>query len=137
MDKNQSPADEQLICARGLDIGVKLVLVALIACFAAYLSGALPAAVPLERLPDLWGLSTAQYLERSGMTRGWGWVAMLGHGDFLSLASIAFLLSVSTLCLLLLLPVYAARRDWTFFSIVLIEIGVLVLAASGVLAAGH
>ncbi len=138
MEENKSSmSEEQLIFARDLDAGVKVGLIALIASLAAYLCGVLPAAVPLERLPELWGLPAAQYLERSALPHGWRWIALLDYGDVLSLASIAFLLSISSICLLRLLAVYAVRRDWTYFAIVLIEIGVLALAASGVLATGQ
>jgi hypothetical protein len=124
---------EQHIYARALGVGVKLAIGLLAAGFAAYVSGYLPSAVPLERLPELWGLPLAEYLQRTGMPRGWAWTGMLGHGDALALASIAFLLGVSTWCLFLLLPFYARRRDWTFFAVTLAEIAVLAVAASGVL----
>jgi hypothetical protein len=126
---------EQLAYARGLDAGVKFALGVLVVGFICYLSGLLPSAVPLERLPDLWGLPVAQYLERAGMPHAWGWIAMLGHGDVLSLASIAFLLSISTFCLLLLLPGYVRSRDWPYLMITLAVIAVIAVAATGAYAA--
>ncbi len=126
-------SEEQLVYARGLAIGVKLALVALTGSFVIYLTGWLPAVVPLERLPRLWGLSARQYLAHSGMPHGWGWLAT-GTAESWLFGSIAFLLSVSTLCLLLLLPYQARRRDWYYVAITLGQIAVLVIAAAGVFA---
>ena len=131
--EHPSISEEQLVYARGLGIGAKLALAALVASFVTYLAGWLSAAVPLERLPQLWGLSVGQYLERTGMPHGWGWLSS-GTAESWLLASIAFLLSVSTLCLLLLLPFQVRRRDWHYLAITLGQIAVLVLAASGVFA---
>jgi len=41
------------------------------------------------------------------------------------------------LCFVVLLPLYAARRDWIYGVIAVLEIAVLTLAASGVLTVGH
>ena len=130
-------SDEQLSYARALDVGVKLALVVLILGFAGYLSGILPSAIPLERLPELWGLPVAQYLERSGMPHAWGWLALLGNGDVLSLASIAFLMSISTVCLFSLLPYFVRNRDWTYLAMTLAEFAVVAVAATGAYTAMH
>lgn len=124
-----SVSEEQLVYARGLGIGVKLALAALVGSFVSFLAGWFPAAVPLERLPQLWSLPARQYLERTGIPHGWGWVTS-GTAETWLLGSIAFLLSVSTLCLLLLLPLQVRRRDWPYVAITLAQIAVVALAAS-------
>jgi len=124
-------AAEQLRYARVLDWGMKLGLAVLTAGFLAYVSGILPAQVPLADLPRLWGLPAADYLRETGMSGGWSWLAMLGTGDALSLAGLALLAGASVPCLLALLPAFAARRDRAYFAIALLLAGVLVLAASG------
>ena len=127
------PSPEQLRYARFLGYGMKAGLAVLIAGFAAYLGGALPVQVPLEELPRLWALPVGDYLRESGMATGWGWVAMLGRGDVLALTGIVLLSGVSVPCLTLLVPAYAAAGDRAYLVITLLLIGVLVLAASGVL----
>jgi len=107
----------------------------LIAGFAAYAGEMLPLQVPFDALPRLWSLPVGDFLRESGMPAGWGWLTMLGKGDVLALAGIALLASVSPLCLLLLLPAYAQRRDGAYLAFTLALVGVLVLAASGIL--GH
>jgi len=126
--------EEQLVYARWLERAVRLAFVALVAGLAAYLSGVLTLAIPLERLPALWGLPANEFLAQTGMRRGWGWLD-LGSGEVAVIGSIAYLLFVSPLCMLCLPPIYARRRDWWFLAIAVLEIGVLLLAASDVLAA--
>jgi len=127
-------AAEQLRYARVLDWGMKLGLVVLAAGFLAYVSGILPAQVPLADLPRLWSLPAADYLRETGMSGGWSWLAMLGTGDALSLAGLALLAGASVPCLLALLPAFVARRERAYFAIALVLAGVLMFAASGLLA---
>jgi hypothetical protein len=128
-----APSPEQLRYARLLDYGMQAGLAVLIAGFAAYLGGVLPLQVPLEDLPRLWALPVGDYLRESGMAAGWRWSEALGRGDVLALAGIVLLAGVSIPCLMLLVPAYAAGGEWTYLAITLLLIGVLVLAASGVL----
>lgn len=135
LEPGGGPAPEQLLYARILDYGMKAGLAVLVAGFAAYLGGALPAQVPLEDLPRLWALPVGNYLHESGMATGWSWVAMLGRGDLLALAGIVLLAGISVPCLLLLVPVYAEAGDRAYLVVTVLLIGVLVLAASGVFVA--
>jgi hypothetical protein len=127
------PSPEQLRYARILGYGMKAGLLLLVVTFGAYVANALPVQVPFESLPRLWALPVGDYLRESGMPPGWGWLALLDKGDVLALTGIALLAGISVPCLVLLLPVYAGRRDWPYFTIALLLAGVLVLAASGVL----
>ena len=131
--QSNGPSPEQLRYARILDYGMKAGLALLIATFGAYVGGVLPVQLPFESLPHLWALPVGEYLRESGMPVGWGWLALLDRGDVLALTGIALLAGISVPCLLLLLPVYAGRRDWPYFTITVLLAGVLVLAASGVL----
>ena len=128
----RSPSPEQLRYARILDVGMKTSLALLILSFGAYVCEALPVQMPFEHLPRLWTLPVEEYLRESGMPTGWSWLAMLDKGDVLSLSGIALLAGISVPSLLVLLPSYAGRRDWAYFSITCFLVGVLVLAASGI-----
>jgi hypothetical protein len=130
-------AKEQLRYARWLDWGAKAGLAALIAGFAAYATGLLPAQVPFDRLPELLALPLDRYLAATGTPAGWGWTTLLGKGEYASLIGIAILAGCSGLCLLAILPFYLRRRDWTYALICASEIAVLALAASGILTSGH
>ena len=62
---------------------------------------------------------------------------MLPLGDMLVLAAIAFLASCSIVCLLLALVIFRSGGERAFAAICALQVLVLMLAASGVLSAGH
>jgi hypothetical protein len=130
-------AEEQLRYARWLDWGGKAGLVALIVGFAAYASGALPAHIPFDRLPELLALPLDRYLAATGAPTGWGWARLAARGDYASLVGIAILAGCSVPCLLAALCVYLRRGDIAYTMIAVAQIVVLLLAASGVLTSGH
>lgn len=129
--------DEQLLYARWLDRGSRAGLVALALLFGAYVSGLIPAHVPLETLPRLWHLPVGEFLVRSGLPTGWGWTALARHGDIANLLGIVLLAGSSLVALAMLLPLYARRRDRVFLAICVAQIVVLLFAASGIVSAGH
>lgn len=133
----QAQPPEQERYARLLDWGTRVGLLLLVASFVAYVSGLLPGVVPVDRLPELWSLPVAQFQARTQMPGGWGWLALLGHGDVLGLLGIALLAGVSIPCLLALVPIYAARGEKAYVAICLLEVAVVALAASGLLSGGH
>lgn len=59
------------------------------------------------------------------------------RGDIAGLVGIAVLAGCSVLCLLALVPMYLRRGDRAYAALCVAEAAVVVLAASGVLAAGH
>lgn len=130
-------APEQLLYARWLDWGTRLGLLALASLFLAYCTGMLQPQVPPEQLPSLWGLPVKQFLAATGMPTGWQWVQLARYGDVANLIGICLLAGCSLPALLALLPAYLQRNDRAFAAICLAETAVLLLAASGVLSAGH
>ena len=77
-----------------------------------------------------------QYLAATGGHTGWSWVALLGHGDFLNFAGIAFLAGVTIGCYAAITPILIRKRDTVFAWLAVAEVLVLTLAASGVVNAG-
>jgi hypothetical protein len=128
---------EQLRYARLLDITSKLGFAALVAGFVAYAFGWLEEHVTVAELPQFWGLPLAEYLASTDTPTGWGWLAHLHKGEFAGLIGIAVLAGCSAVCLAAVVPVYARRGDRVFAGICVLEILVLLLAASGVLTLGH
>ncbi|HET8538526.1 MAG TPA: hypothetical protein VFL83_01510 [Anaeromyxobacter sp.] len=129
-------AEEQLAYARLLDRGMKVGLLALTASFLVYVSGALQPRVPVADLPRYWSLPVKEYLAATGIHPGWGWLALLGHGDFLNFLGIAFLSGVTIACYLAIIPILFRKKDAIYGWIAVAEVLVLALAASGVLNAG-
>lgn len=130
-------APEQRRYATLLDITSKLGFAALGAGFVAYAFGWLDAHVAVADLPRVWVLPLADYLATTQSPTGWGWLAHLHKGEYVVLFGIAMLAGCSVICLASILPIYVRRRDWTYAAICVAEIGVLLLAASGVLGAAH
>lgn len=130
-------SEEQGRYAGVLEWFTRLGLVLLAAAFLAYATGLLPSHVPIDRLPQLWGLPAGEFLARTATPAGWGWVRLLGRGDMLNLAGIGLLAGCSMLCLASILPVYLKRRERLYAAIVVAQMAVLVLAAWGILGVGH
>ena len=133
--KRRDEQDQRLqeIYARWLDVAAKACFAMSLAALLLYVSGALAPFVPLARLPALWNLPVSRYIELTGAPSGWGWLALLGYGDYLNLVGIAIFASLSLACYARILPALVAAGDRTYALIALAQILVLLLAASGLL----
>ncbi len=129
-------AEEQLAYARVLDSGMKLGLLLLTVTFLVYVLGVLSPHVPVEDLPKYWTLPVKKYLAATGIHAGWGWVSMLGKGDFINFVGIAFLSGVTIVCYLAIAPILFRNKDRTYAWLAIVEVIILTLAASGLLKTG-
>jgi hypothetical protein len=136
MENKLKATEEQLVYARVLDIGMKVGLLAIIITFIIYLSGVLTPHVSVNDLPKYWSMPVKSYLKATGIHPGWSWLFMLGKGDFLNFIGIAFLAGVTIICCLPIIPIFLRKKDTVYATIVILEVLVLVLAASGILKAG-
>jgi hypothetical protein len=127
----------QIAYAELLDIGMKLGLGVLVVTFALYVLGVVEPHIALGDIPKYWRMSVHDYLGHTKVPTGWGWMQLTDKGDFLNFLPIAFLSGVTILCYVRILPMLIGKRDKVFTSIVIVEIVVLLLAASGILAGGH
>lgn len=128
---------EQLIYAAVLDLGMKIGLGLLVVSFALYVSRLVPPHVPFERLSELWGRPTAEYLAATGTPSGWGWLGLAFKGDYMSFIGIAFLSAVTIACYLRIIVYPWRDKDWLTAAIIAGQALVLGLGASGILVAGH
>ncbi|MCL6634411.1 MAG: DUF1634 domain-containing protein [Peptococcaceae bacterium] len=129
-------APEQLRYANLLLYGSWTGIALLAVTFVLYLGGIMPSYIPPSQMPQYWGMKASQYLQATGAPHGWGWLSMLGYGDYLNLVGIAFLGALTIIGFLILLPAYLAKNDKIYAAIVATEVLVLTLAASGILKAG-
>jgi len=136
MENKLKATEEQLVYAKVLDIGMKVGLLTIIITFIIYLSGVLTPHVPVNDLPKYWSMPVKSYLKATGIHPGWSWLFMLGKGDFLNFIGIAFLAGVTIICCLPVIPIFLRKKDTVYATIVILEVLVLVLAASGILKAG-
>ena len=128
---------EQKLYGTWLLWGTRATLTLLIAAFALYVLGLVPAHVPIEQLPQLWELPADELLRRTGVQPGWGWASLVARADMLNMAGIALVASVSIPCVAAVLPIFVKRGEPVLAWICVLQVAVLVLAASGVLAGAH
>jgi hypothetical protein len=119
--------------ARWLQAGVRLGLAVLVASFALYILGVLPASVPPADLPTVWTLPVSQYLQRTGAPSGWGWVARLGQGDVLNMLGVAILSSVTIACYIRVLRPLLRSGERVLAAIAIAQVVVMLIAATGLL----
>lgn len=133
MKTGQTMSREQLYYAAVLHWSTLAGFFALIVTFVAYMLGWLPSYVPLEQLPQLWNLSTAEYLKATATPTGWSWLFRMNHGDFAGQLGIAILSGCSIACIGVIMPVYAKDKNRVYLFLCAAEILVIVLSASGIL----
>ncbi len=137
MSNGTKPSEEQLKYASVLQIVSLSGLGILILGFLVYVFGLLPNIVPVNKIPEYWGLRVHEFVEHTGMPTGWKWVPLLGHGDMVSFLGIVLLAAATVVCMFAVLPTFLKKKDTAYVVIVLIQIIVLALAASGMIAGGH
>ena len=120
-------------------------LILLVVSFSLYVLGVIEPAVPIRQLPEYWGLPVQDYLEEVNSNHlhldeapyGWSWLCLLGKGDFLNFLGVAALGMVTIVCYVSILPTLYRQRRRAYTLIALLQIAILILAASGLLTAGH
>ena len=117
--------------------GTRIGLTVLVCSFLAYVLALLEPLVPLGQLPALWALPVERYVALTGAPTGWGWLARLGHADYLNVPGIALLASVTAFCYLRLLVSFLRQRDRLQSALTALQILVLLAAASGLLDRTH
>ncbi len=136
MSNKENPPEveyAQLVYARILSVLSIAGFVLLILSFLAYVTGVIGSSIPLSRLSEFWSLDLRSYLEQTGRGNGWDWIKRLNHADYLNMVPIAFLSVVTILCYGVVLPIFIRRKSWIYVLIVLVEVIILVFAASGLL----
>jgi hypothetical protein len=137
--------EEQLLYAKILEIGMYLGLAMLLVTFILYVFGIMAPAVPIDQLPNYWTMSVHDYVEainhdflhRDHGVTGWAWLSVLGKGDFVNFLGIAVLSGVTIICYVGIIPTLLRKKQTAYVIMAVAEVVILVLAASGILAAGH
>jgi hypothetical protein len=136
MDNKLKATEEQIAYAKLLDLGMKAGLLSITVTFIIYLTGILTPHIPISDLPKYWSMPVKEYLHATNIHTGWSWLSMLGKGDFLNFLGIAFLAGVTIICFMRIIPILFRKKDTVYGIFAIIEVLVLVLAASGILKAG-
>ncbi|MEN8263573.1 MAG: hypothetical protein ABFR82_08935 [Nitrospirota bacterium] len=128
--------EEQILYANILNKGMAIGLIGLIITFIIYGAGILDPVIPLEEVQNYWVMPVADYLEQTGIHAGWAWLGNLGKGDMLNFLPIAFLSLLTIICYLAILPGLMRKKDTAYVVLVIVEVIVLTVAASGILGSG-
>ena len=116
---------EQEIYARWLDVGTKVACLFLVSSFVLYFFGILEAVVPPQELTRLWGMPVDRYIATTGAPTGWGWLALLGKGEYLNFIGVAALAAITIVCYARIVPALPRLQA----ALALIQIAVLLAAA--------
>ena len=136
-DNNVTVAEEQVTYANILNIGMWAGLALLVVTFLIYISGILPSLVAIDDLSKYWHLTASEFHTKLGTPVGWGWLAHVGKGDYLNFVGIAMLAGLTIVCYIAIIPALKRKKDMPYLIIAILEVAVLVFAASGILKAGH
>ena len=131
--------EEQVQYANILFWGAWLGIALMVVTYFVYVGGVLEPHIPLEEVPNVWGLRVTEYVAKYGIPLGWGWAGLVGKGDFFNFLGIALLAGMTVICFLVtLIPAYLKQKDKPLLAVSVLEIIVLTVAASGLLGvAGH
>jgi hypothetical protein len=128
---------EQLLYAGVLEKGMYIGLLILFITFIVYAIGIMPPHIPMDALPGYWCLPFMDYLHAADIPAGWGWVSLIGQGDFLNFIGIAILALVTIISYIAIIPLLLKKKDFLYAGIAVLEVIILSLAASGILVVGH
>jgi len=129
-------AEEQVLYSKLLNRGMLIGLVGLALTFFIYATGLIDPLIPREEVSKYWVLPVHEYLKQSGMEAGWAWLGNINYSDMLNFIPIAFLSLLTIVCYASILPALIRNKDTAFILIVIAEIVVLSVAASGILGSG-
>lgn len=118
---------------RCVNAGFLMLLVA----FGLYASGLIEAHVPLETMAAQWHLSAPAFMAANQLEGGWSWLRLIHRGDYLCMAGLAFLALTTVFCYLRVLPFFLREKKHTLAVIIVIEVAVLLIAASGIFSIAH
>ncbi|MGQ9689097.1 MAG: DUF1634 domain-containing protein [Desulfobaccales bacterium] len=108
----------------------------LILAFFLYITGILSSYVPLDQVPYYWTQSSHHYLETAKIHPGWVWVGKIGYGDFLIYLPVSILAGVTIVCYIGVIFKFMKSKENILLVIAVLEVIVLVAAASGILKSG-
>ncbi len=128
---------EALIYAKILKYGTFIGIGAMILTFLIYIFGIMPPYVPMNKLPKLWGFTAHEFLEHINLKSGWDWLHYLNYGDLLNYLGIVFLAALTIIAYVAIIPLLFSSKAQVVSIIAIVEVLILILAASGILQAGH
>lgn len=135
IDTSQTPP-EQVVYSNMLFYGCWGSLALMGVTYLLYATGMLVPHVPLDTVTQLWSQPVGAYLEKGNVPTGWGWLKLIGKGDFINFSGVVLLSGMTILCYIPLIGAYLKKKEPIFAVIAILEILVLGFAASGIVGGG-
>lgn len=124
--------EAQRLYAASMERLVRICLVFLALAFLLYLSGLVPAAVPVHEVPARWGLPLAEYQALAACDPEKGFCPWTrSGGDCLTFAAIFLFNLVPVLCYLRLVPLLSRQGERVLLAFAVLQVLVLLAAAAG------
>jgi hypothetical protein len=127
---------EQITYADLLFYGSWGAIAILFITFGVYVSGIFESYIPINEVSQYWSMPVSQYVQEANIPIGWGWATLLGKGDFLNFIGIVLLAGMTIVCYIVILPYYIKQKDIAFVVLIILEVLVLCLGASGIFGTG-
>ncbi|MGB6279950.1 MAG: DUF1634 domain-containing protein [Syntrophobacteria bacterium] len=127
---------EQITYADLLFYGSWGAIAILFITFGVYVSGIFESYIPINEISQYWSMPVSQYVHEANIPIGWGWATLLGKGDFLNFIGIVLLAGMTIVCYIVILPYYIKQKDIAFVVLIILEVLVLCLGASGIFGTG-
>lgn len=136
LENRLKPMPEQITYANLLFWGSWAGIAIMFITYFIYLSGALTPHAEISVVTQNWGKGVHEFMQITNAPHGWGWVNLIGQGDYINFIGLSLLALLTIVCYLVLIPGYVRRGEKVFAAICIAEVLVLSLAASGLLGAG-
>lgn len=127
---------EQITYANLLFYGSWGAIAILLITFFVYVSGVFESYIPINEISQYWSMPVSQYVQEANIPIGWGWATLIGKGDFLNFIGIVLLAGMTIVCFIVILPYYIKQKDIPFMVLIILEVLVLCLGASGIFGSG-
>jgi hypothetical protein len=101
-----------------------------------YVSGLLPVRTEPETIAEKWNLSADEFREETEVKTGFGRLSEIMLGDGLSFSTLLLLAMGTMICFIPLGIIFIIKKDYVYAAIVVLQIAILVFAASGIVG-GH
>jgi hypothetical protein len=134
--KSLQARPEQILYASILEKIMYFGLLILLITFGVYALGLMKPFIPVSDISKFWSLNVSEYMHQAHAPHGWGWIWMIGYGDFLNFVPIAMLAGVTIICFLAIVPLLWKQNDKVYAVFSLLEAAILAVAASGILGSG-
>ena len=135
-DNDLKPMAEQITYANLLLAGAWTGIFLMMLTYIIYVTGILTPHVDVSLITNNWDKGVGEYLKITHSPHGWGWIKLLGTGDFINYIGLVIIAVLTIICYFILMVGYSRRKDRIYFAICLLEILVLSLAASGIFGSG-